>query len=247
MSHANAELEQALQALRESIPSVVPGVHTERGVYYSKDLAVQIAAQYAEGRSLHKISQVPGMPAYATLQDWAKYKPEFREALSAMREIRALHFEDAAIEAAEGVECPADVPAARLKAEMYWKAAEVNDPARYGKKVTHAGDASNPIKIVVHTGWTEPLNEFQKSPELGADGLIIRPSKPVIEIKPEKEVDNGKSIENEVGQRPKLPSEPRPGEHAGDPRVPTTVGPSDVVCSSDDVYSERGRALQAEF
>lgn len=243
MSNVNAELEAALQALRESIPSVGPSVHTGQDVYYSKDLAVQIAALYAEGRSLYSISQMSGMPAYATLQDWAKYKTEFREALSAMREIRALHFEDAAIAAAESAGHPADVPAARLKAETYWKAAEVNDPARYGKKVTHAGDASNPIKIVVHTGWTEPLNEFQKSPELGADGLIIRPPQPVIEVKAEPQKEEAKDEQREPPRTESAGQATDRGDSNVQPRSDARVGPSDVICSSDDVYSERSPAL----
>ena len=142
-------------------------------IFYSEDLATKVAELYMEGESLLAISRHAGMPAYGTLINWASNNATFREKLNSAREMRAFYFEEAARAAAESVSEKDDVPAARLKFDAYKWSAEVNDPGRYAKKTTLSGDAQNPIRFNVTTGFPEP-NEFQTAPELGPDGLIVR-------------------------------------------------------------------------
>ena len=137
-------------------------------IHYSESVAKRIASLYAEGNSLHKISQHSEMPVYATMLRWAKEHPEFRQMIEGVRAQRALHFEDKAIETAENAE---GKDGDRLRFDAYKWGAEVNDPTRYGKKVTHGGDPDRPITFIVATGFPMP-NEFQRPPTLGADGLI---------------------------------------------------------------------------
>ena len=173
------DLNSELDALREQSATVLESEGPRScQIAFTENLAKRIAENYAEGKSLAAISRLAEMPAYSTLLRWVKENSVLRAALEGVRQVRALHFEDRALEVCEEA---TGKDADRLKFEGNKWAAEVNDPARYGKKVTHSGDASNPITIQVITGFGEP-NEFQRPPKLGADGLI---EKPVIEIKAE--------------------------------------------------------------
>lgn len=138
--------------------------------YYTPELADKILGWYIEGNTMAAIARKSEMPAYSTLINWARTHDEFRRKLQAAREVRALHFEDAALEA--GTERPSkdDVPGARLAFDAYKWAAEVNDPSRYGKKTTISGDSEKPLTFIIHTGFPE-LTPEQRSPKLGVDGL----------------------------------------------------------------------------
>ena len=78
---------------------------------------------------------------------------------------------EAAIETAEGVRDKDDVPAAKLLVDTYKWAAEVNDPATYGKKVAHSGEVNGNVTLQVITGFGPP-NAWQTPPKLKADGTI---------------------------------------------------------------------------
>ncbi len=186
MSHETftSSAEEELNALRENLPTVVeeaaPSKSTPQ-IYYSADLAARILDDYVQGKSLHAISHKAEMPAYSTLLKWSKNHPEFSKMLRSVREARALHFEDLAIRTAERAE---GKDADRLKVDTYIWAAEVNDPASYGKKVTHAGDASNPMVIQVVTGFGPP-NKWQTPPKLREDGTIDKEYEAAQEVKAE--------------------------------------------------------------
>jgi hypothetical protein len=139
-------------------------------VPYSPDIVLRIAALYSTGMSLYQISRQAEMPRYQSLLGWVKKHDELREALDAVRALRALHFEDKALTVAEEA-CGKD--ADRIRLDAFKWAAEVNDPSRYGKRtVTHEGSGGG-TTIIVNTGFGEP-NDWQKPPRLGADGLIER-------------------------------------------------------------------------
>lgn len=223
MSHEDFDKE--LNALRENLPTIVEeatGSKSVPQIQYSLEIAKRIVDLSIEGISLHAISQRAEMPAYNTLLKWSKQHSEFSKMLRAVREAKALHFEESAIRIAEECNDKDDVPVARLKVETYWKAAEVNDPATYGKKVTHAGDAQNPVILQVVTGFGAP-NEWQTPPKLKADGTIEVPC----------EVINGRS-DSEVSERnaDKATGELSGGSALADP-------PADAP-SSDSLRSEHG-------
>ena len=142
MSH-----EQELNALRASLPATPETIDEgpkgkQAPVLYSVEVAKRIIDDYSQGVSLHAISRKPGMPSYQTLLRWNREHAELSKMLRSVRETRALHFENAAIEAAESA---SGKDADRLKVDTYIWAAGVNDPTTYGKKVTHQGDAQNPV------------------------------------------------------------------------------------------------------
>jgi hypothetical protein len=111
---------------------------------------------YIGGDSLLAISAREEMPAYSTLMRWLKDNESFRKALDAAREVRAVHFEERALEAAEAARDKDDVPAARLKFDAAVWAAGVHHPERYGKKTTIAGDAKRPVVFRIATGVPDP-------------------------------------------------------------------------------------------
>ena len=169
MSREN--LEQELQALRENLPTVAEettAVSSGYRIFYSVDLAKRIVDHVAQGKSLFAISRMAEMPGYNTLQKWSKDHPEFSKMLRAVREARARHFEDAAIDAAEAAE---GKDADRIKVDTYKWAAEVNDPATYGKKVAHSGEIAGGTIIQVVTGFGPPPASLD-FPKLNADGTI---------------------------------------------------------------------------
>lgn len=204
----------------EKAPAVLEGQGgSSCSVYYSDTVARRIADHYAEGKSLHWISQLSEMPRYNTILRWAKENTEFRMLLDAVRTERALHFEDKAIESAENAR---GKDADRLRFDAYKWGAEVNDPTRYGKKVTHGGDSSRPITFVINTGFPEP-NVNQRPPVLGPDGLIQR----------------AKPVEAEVADA-QVSSDTRKDEGDG-AGGNAEVRSEDVVCGSDAVEHKRVR------
>jgi hypothetical protein len=129
--------------------------------------------RYEGGMSLSRIGLMEDMPCYSTILRHIKNSADFREKIQAARMVRALHFEDQALEVAaaeSGAIGKDDVPGARLAYDANVWAAGVNDPTRYGKKITHAGDASNPIAFTVVTGVPQP--ELVSTIELNADGTV---------------------------------------------------------------------------
>lgn len=143
-----------------SLPSLEPvGSGPVYRVAYSDELAARVCDLYIAGNSLRKISKLEGMPSYAALLRWAKERKEFREQLVASRAVRALHFEDTALAAADEVLDMDDkdrAAVARLRFDAFKWGAEVNDPAQYGKKTTISGDASKPIVFQIVTGVPAP-------------------------------------------------------------------------------------------
>lgn len=140
---------------------------------YSEELALQVCDEYLTGKTFAEIGRKPGYPPAKQIYRWLQTLDTFREKIERTRAARGIVLEDKIL---EGIDIPIgkdDVGGERLRFDRLRWAAEVNDPSRYGKKVTHAGDSTRPIQFIINTGFGEP-NEWQRHPKLGADGLIIR-------------------------------------------------------------------------
>lgn len=147
--------------------------YNKKQVQYTKKLANKIHALYLEGDSILKISKMSGMPSAETMYRWRKLHSWFGKLMDDAKAQRAEVFEDKAIAAAESATDKDDTPAERLRFDAFRWGAEVNDPASYGKKVTHSGDSSKPIVFQIITGFPDP-NEHQRPPLLDEGGLIIK-------------------------------------------------------------------------
>jgi hypothetical protein len=142
----------------------------EPSQFYSGALADEIHDLYVGGMSLHKIAQVEGMPSYGSILRWYKENQDFRQLIDTARSLRAIYHEERALEVAENADSKDDVPAARLKFDAHVWAAEVNDPAKYGKKTTVQGNPDRPIVFQISTGV--PDNDTAKTIELNSDGTV---------------------------------------------------------------------------
>ena len=165
-----------MEPSNECLPTICEGEgKTLCRVEYSEGLVARILSMFAEGKSLYAISKMAEMPGMNTLYNWQRKNAEFRQALLTAQSAHAHSLEGKAIEAAEAAADAAgekeQVAAGRLLFDAYKWGAEINDPNKYGKKVTVGGDSTNPIRIVVSTGFPEP-NKYQTPPVLGADGLM---------------------------------------------------------------------------
>lgn len=155
--------------------------------FYKPEVCDKILALYVEGNSLYKIADMEGMPAYNTMLKWLKDRPEFKKQYDTARELRAIHFEEKALEAAERATCKDDTPSQRLKFDAYKWAAEVHDGARYGKKTTVQGDPNKPITFTVVTGV--PASEHIKPVELDERGIVKQVEEEIVEaelVEPEQ-------------------------------------------------------------
>lgn len=173
---SRTELGDALDELRETLPTIIPP--PGEVVAFTPELAVRIIDAHIQGQTLRKIAEdLPGMPDYRTLLRWSKEVQAFREALYGLRDVRAFHYEQMCIEAAEAAQ---GKDADRLKVETYRWAAEVNDPTRYGPKRASGGGDGN-VQVIINTGFGAP-NEWQQPPKLGPDGLVIREKRVSAEV-----------------------------------------------------------------
>lgn len=151
----------------------------ERQVFYDDARAALIIDAYTEGQSLTEIARTPGMPAYQTLLKWIKTKDAFRHRMKAAHEARGFHFFDKALNAGTSAEDKDDVPRARLEFEAYKWAAEISDPATFGKSVKVSGDQNAPIRIVVSTGLSPRDIDDVK---LDEQGLMIKTASAVLAL-----------------------------------------------------------------
>lgn len=149
-------------------------------VALSPEIEDTILERYEGGLSFSRIGAMEDMPTYQTILRRIRNNEEFRKKVEASRAVRALHFEEQALEVADPALSKDEVPAARLAFDANVWAAEVNDPTRYGKKTTIAGDRNNPIAFTILTGVPQP--DDAKAIELNADGTV---KSPVINVTPE--------------------------------------------------------------
>ena len=108
-----------------------------RPTLYTEALAVGIAEQLANGRSLAQILSQPGMPSKQTVYSWLRTNREFLDYYVHAREEQADFFADQCVEIADatvGMDS-AGVAAARVRIEARKWRASVMKPKVYGTKV----------------------------------------------------------------------------------------------------------------
>lgn len=131
---------------------------------YSQEIATKICSEIANGHSLKKILQEPGMPGMATVFQWLAAKPDFAELYARAREEQAEVHADAIVAIADetpDVEEVRDREGNVLDLKMHsayvqwqknridarkWVAAKLK-PKKYGDRVALAGDPESPIKV----------------------------------------------------------------------------------------------------
>jgi len=109
---------------------------TGRPSDYLPEVAADICARLADGESLRKVCERPGMPNKATVFRWIAQHEEFRDQYAKAAETRAdAIFEEMFDIADEATEESAAVAKARLRIDTRkWALARMN-PKKYGEKV----------------------------------------------------------------------------------------------------------------
>lgn len=140
-------------------------------VTFSKDLAMRICDDLADGMTLAAVVRQPGMPTLSAINQWIARKPQFGIAVRAAREAAADLAADEVLTTAREV-TPATASAARVKISgLQWTAAKAA-PHRYGAKAEAAPPP--PMRLVIR------VRRFEKA--VNADGHAY-----LREIKPEGE------------------------------------------------------------
>jgi len=151
--------------MSKSTPTQAPVTKKKMGrpTKYSPELAAEILTRIAEGESLRKITMEAGMPSHSSVYLWLLQSPEFSDKYVRAREEQAETLADEIVAIAD--EPPAEVTddkgvsrtdsgwvtwqKNRVDARK-WVAAKLK-PKKYGERVTHAGDAENPLEIKANT------------------------------------------------------------------------------------------------
>ena len=119
---------------------------------YSDELATEVLARLAMGRSLRSVCDDADMPAITTVMKWLRESATFAQHYASAREDRAeVMFEelDDIGEEAAMAESAVKVAGLRLKADnVKWKLARMH-PKKYGDKIetTHAGAIDHSLTI----------------------------------------------------------------------------------------------------
>jgi len=119
---------------------------------YSGEIAEAICDRLAIGESLRSICRDEGMPSVTSVMRWLNTNLAFREQYAGARELQAEYRVDEIVEIADKSDAddPVKVNRARLRIDTRKWAASKLAPKKYGDqaKITHAGDAENPVALV---------------------------------------------------------------------------------------------------
>ena len=119
-----------------------------RPTVFSDDLADDICAKLAEGKSLASICRENNMPSIRSVYGWLRVYPEFLQAYTRAREDQADTMADIMTDIADTATADT-VQQARLRIDTRkWIASKLK-PKKYGDKVQQeiTGEAGGPVQI----------------------------------------------------------------------------------------------------
>jgi hypothetical protein len=151
--------------MSKSTPTQAPITKKKMGrpTKYSQELAAEILTRIAEGESLRKITMEAGMPSHSSVYLWLLQSPDFSDKYVRAREEQAETLADEIVALAD--EKPKEVTDDKGNGRIdngwvtwqknrvdarKWVASKLK-PKKYGDRVTHAGDAENPLEIKANT------------------------------------------------------------------------------------------------
>lgn len=140
--------------LPEDAPVKVNGVTVKQKTWkYSDVYADIICSLVLAGNTITDITNMQGMPNYASVCKWKAENANFKERLKNAKKDRAELWHDEIAESLDvDMETTADASREKLKFEKLKYLAEKNNPEEYGSKIQHGGDRDNPIRLVIDTG-----------------------------------------------------------------------------------------------
>lgn len=122
---------------------------------YTPVLCELICNLVAQGKTVHEIAGMAGMPSTMTIRKWRQENIEFdklwRLALQDYAELKAHNALQVAEEAHKSGD-PDAVPGAKLFVDTLKWASEKSDPDKFGTKTKISGEVKHSISLVVDTG-----------------------------------------------------------------------------------------------
>jgi len=147
---------------------------------YSVEMGEAICNLIREGRTVHEIATLKGMPPLHLIYRWRNAHPDFSQKLKAAKHDRADYFHDKAVEVLEKSDgfTKDEAPMTKLRFDGYLKLAEKNNPEEYTDKNKQVAGSSTTV-IMIDTGIRrhetiiegEVLDEKSKSPSGQRDGV----------------------------------------------------------------------------
>lgn len=122
-----------------------------RPTVFSEELANEICALIVEGKSLRTIEDTDGMPGTTTIFRWLGDNEKFREQYAHAKAQQMTAMGEEILEIADQYSPEADVlqpdhiQRARLRIDTRKWLMSKCAPKVYGDRITHAGDAENPV------------------------------------------------------------------------------------------------------
>lgn len=130
---------------------------------YTAELGTAICARLAAGESLRSVCRDETMPCMQSVFSWFKQHPEFLEQYTRAKAECADALVEEMLDIADDES--ADTNRSRLRVDTRkWIASKLK-PKRYGERVALAGDAENPLAVLLteisgrSTGLPKPLDE----------------------------------------------------------------------------------------
>ena len=135
-----------------------------RSTSYTPEIAQKILDRLSDGTPLLQICRDEGMPKRQTVHDWRKAHPEFAVQFARARELGEEALAEDTLEISDDgrndwMERQDDggntiyklngehIQRSKLRIETRLKLLACWNPAKYGTRLTHAGDAKNPVVI----------------------------------------------------------------------------------------------------
>ena len=133
---------------------------------YTEAMAEYIEARISDGDTLREVCREADMPAWRTVYDWMKAQPDFAARIARARELGeeailadALRIADTPIiGVSKTLKSDGSVEAKeedmlghrKLQIETRLKLLAKWNPKKYGDKVTHSGDPTAPISLILN-------------------------------------------------------------------------------------------------
>tara|TARA_R100000781_G_scaffold42115_1_gene29011 strand:- start:4569 stop:5174 length:606 start_codon:yes stop_codon:yes gene_type:complete len=133
----------------ESGKWVKPLIHPK----YNIGISEQICHLVRNGKTYAEVVEEIGLNSVQTIYYWRNHYPDFAEDLRLARRDRGDYYHDKVMSVANNESISKEeVPALKLKADLYKWGAEKANPQEYGNQTKITGDANAPLQIVVDTG-----------------------------------------------------------------------------------------------
>lgn len=141
---------------------------------YTVPLSEQICHLVRTGKTYGEIVAEMGLNSVRTIYYWRNHYPDFAEDLRIAKRDRGDYYHDKVMSVAGNENISKEeVPALKLKADLYKWGAEKANPQEYGAQTKITGDVNAPLQIMVDTGIKREEDEESIDGELATKEVAL--------------------------------------------------------------------------